>query len=39
MWPCEELWLFRTGSGHRGAPISYAVNGKRYVAVASGAGA
>ena len=34
----EELWHFRTGSGHRGGPISYAVNGKQYIAVPSGLG-
>jgi PQQ-dependent dehydrogenase (methanol/ethanol family) len=34
----EQLWSFRTGSGHRGGPISYAVNGKQYVAVPSGLG-
>jgi len=34
----EELWHFRTGSGHRGGPISYAVKGKQYIAVPSGLG-
>ena len=34
----EQLWHFRTGSGHRGGPISYAVNGKQYIAVPSGLG-
>jgi len=34
----EQLWSFRTGSGHRGGPISYAVNGRQYVAVPSGLG-
>jgi alcohol dehydrogenase (cytochrome c) len=34
----EEVWHFRTGSGHRGGPISYAVNGKQYIAVPSGLG-
>src|SRR5205809_792121 len=34
----EELWHFRTGSGHRGGPISYAVNGKQYIAVPTGLG-
>ena len=33
-----ELWSFRTGSGHRGGPISYSVNGKQYIAVPSGLG-
>src|SRR5436190_23245249 len=32
----EQLWHFRTGSGHRGGPISYSVNGKQYIAVPSG---
>ena len=27
-----------TGSGHRGGPISYSVNGKQYIAVPSGLG-
>ena len=30
------LWKFNTGSGHRGSPIAYAVNGKQYIAVPSG---
>jgi len=34
-----ELWHFRTGSGHRGGPISYSVNGKQYIAVLTGSGA
>jgi alcohol dehydrogenase (cytochrome c) len=34
----EELWSFRTGSGHRGSPITYAVNGKQYIAVPVGWG-
>jgi len=34
----EQLWHFRTGSGHRGGPISYSVNGKQYIAVPSGLG-
>jgi alcohol dehydrogenase (cytochrome c) len=34
----EELWHFRTGSGHRGGPISYSVGGKQYIAVPSGLG-
>ena len=32
------LWSFRTGSGHRGSPISYAVDGKQYIATPSGWG-
>jgi alcohol dehydrogenase (cytochrome c) len=34
----EKLWSFATGSGHRGSPISYAVNGRQYVAVPVGWG-
>jgi len=34
----EELWNFRTGSGHRSGPISYAVNGKQYIALPVGWG-
>jgi alcohol dehydrogenase (cytochrome c) len=34
----ERLWSFQTGSGHRGGPISYAVNGKQYIATPSGWG-
>jgi len=34
----EKLWSFQTGSGHRGSPISYAVNGKQYIATPSGWG-
>ena len=34
----KELWSFRTGSGHRGSPISYSVNGRQYVATPSGWG-
>jgi alcohol dehydrogenase (cytochrome c) len=34
----ETLWTFQTGSGHRGGPISYGVNGKQYVATPSGWG-
>ena len=33
-----KLWNFQTGSGNRGSPITYAVNGKQYVAVPSGWG-
>jgi alcohol dehydrogenase (cytochrome c) len=32
------LWLFGTGSGHRGSPISCAAGGKQYIAVPSGWG-
>ena len=34
----EELWSFQTGSGHRGGPMSYAVDGKQYIATPSGWG-
>src|SRR5262249_22982560 len=34
----EKLWSFQTGSGHSGGPISYAVNGRQYVATPSGWG-
>lgn len=34
----KKLWSFQTGSGLRGSPISYAVNGRQYVATPSGWG-
>ena len=34
----EELWSFQTGSGHRGGPIAYAVDGRQYIATPSGWG-
>ncbi|MCY3759623.1 MAG: PQQ-dependent dehydrogenase, methanol/ethanol family [Gemmatimonadetes bacterium] len=34
----EVLWSFNTGSGHRGSPITYAVDGTQYIAVPSGWG-
>jgi alcohol dehydrogenase (cytochrome c) len=34
----DVLWTFRTGSGHRGSPMTYAVGGKQYIAVPSGWG-
>jgi alcohol dehydrogenase (cytochrome c) len=34
----KKLWSFPTGSGHRGSPITYAVEGKQYVATPSGWG-
>jgi alcohol dehydrogenase (cytochrome c) len=34
----KELWQFQTGSGIRAGIISYAVNGKQYIAVPSGWG-
>ncbi len=33
-----KLWSFQTGSGHNGGPISYAVNGKQFIATPSGWG-
>jgi len=32
------LWRFNTGSGVKGSPISYAVDGRQYVAIPSGQG-
>jgi alcohol dehydrogenase (cytochrome c) len=34
----QKLWSFQTGSGHNGGPISYAVNGRQYIATPSGFG-
>lgn len=34
----EKLWDFTTGSGHRGSPMTYSVNGRQYVAVPTGWG-
>jgi alcohol dehydrogenase (cytochrome c) len=34
----EKLWSFQTGSGLRGAPVSYSVKGRQYIAVPSGWG-
>jgi alcohol dehydrogenase (cytochrome c) len=34
----RELWGFNTGSGLRGGPITYSVNGRQYVAAPSGLG-
>ena len=34
----EELWNFRTGSGHRGSAVTFAVDGRQYVATPSGWG-
>jgi alcohol dehydrogenase (cytochrome c) len=34
----KELWSFRTGSGLRGSPIAYSVNGRQYIATPSGWG-
>ena len=32
----DELWRFNVGSGFNAPPITYAVNGKQYIAIASG---
>ena len=34
----RELWSFRTGSGHRGSAVTYAVEGRQYIATPSGWG-
>jgi alcohol dehydrogenase (cytochrome c) len=34
----EELWSFQTGSGIVGSPVSFAIDGKQYIAVPSGWG-
>ncbi len=34
----NELWSFAAGSGARGGPVSYAVNGKQYVVIPTGLG-
>ncbi|MBI1792070.1 MAG: PQQ-dependent dehydrogenase, methanol/ethanol family [Acidobacteria bacterium] len=33
-----KLWMFQTGSGHRGSPVAYSVKGKQYIATPSGWG-
>ncbi len=35
---CQKLWSFATGSGNRGSPMTYSVNGRQYVAVPTGWG-
>ena len=32
----DELWRINVGSGFNAAPMTYAVNGKQYIAIASG---
>jgi alcohol dehydrogenase (cytochrome c) len=32
----DELWQFNVGTGFNAAPMTYAVNGKQYIAIASG---
>jgi alcohol dehydrogenase (cytochrome c) len=34
----KELWKFNAGSGARGGPVSYAVNGKQYIVIPTGLG-
>jgi len=34
----QKLWAFNTGSGHRGGPIAYGLNGRQYVVTPSGWG-
>ena len=31
-----KLWSYQTGAGHRGASVSYAVNGRQFIATATG---
>ena len=31
-----KLWSFQTGAGHRGAAVSYSVNGRQYIATTTG---
>ena len=32
----NKLWSYQTGAGHRGSAISYAVNGRQYIATPTG---
>ena len=32
----EELWKFNVGTGFNAPPMTYAVDGKQYIAIASG---
>ena len=32
----EEVWRFNVGTGFNAAPMSYSVNGKQYIAIATG---
>jgi alcohol dehydrogenase (cytochrome c) len=34
----QKLWSFNTGGGISGSPISYAVDGRQYIAIPSGMG-
>ena len=31
-----KVWSYQTGAGHRGSSISYAVNGRQYIATPTG---
>ena len=33
----QELWSFNTGAAFRAPPITFAINGKQYIAVLAGA--
>jgi alcohol dehydrogenase (cytochrome c) len=32
----NKLWSYQTGAGHRGGSVSYAVNGRQYIATSTG---
>jgi alcohol dehydrogenase (cytochrome c) len=32
----RKLWSYQTGAGHRGAAVSYSVNGRQYIATGTG---
>jgi alcohol dehydrogenase (cytochrome c) len=32
----DKLWSYETGAGHRGSSVSYAVNGRQYIATPTG---
>ena len=34
----EELWRINVGTGFNAPPMTYSVNGKQYIAIASGLG-
>ncbi|HLB30558.1 MAG TPA: PQQ-dependent dehydrogenase, methanol/ethanol family, partial [Gammaproteobacteria bacterium] len=34
----KELWRYQTGAGNRGSAVTYAVNGRQYIATATGWG-
>ena len=35
-WTPDELWRINVGSGFNAPPMTYAANGKQYIAIASG---